>query len=156
MIGRSRTSKTYVSNDVLFTPPEIFELLGMTFDLDVCAPEGGLDWIPARKSYSEKDDGLTSEWYGTVWMNPPYSNVTPWMDKWLAHKNGFCLVPFSAAKWSVKLWDSEAMGVLMDQTSIKFITPQLTRQAIFMPVGLWAIGETNITALQMSALGRIR
>jgi hypothetical protein len=156
MIGRSRTSKTYVSNDVLFTPPEIFELLAIEFDLDVCAPTGGLDWIPAKKSIDETEDGLATEWKGKVWMNPPYSNVTPWMDKWLKHKNGFCLVPFSAAKWSVKLWDSEATGVLMDQTTIKFITPDLTRQAIFMPVGLWAIGETNITALKMSNLGRVR
>jgi hypothetical protein len=56
----------------------------------------------------------------------------------------------------VRVIDSEAKGVLMDQTTIKFITPDLTRQAIFMPVGLWAIGETNITALKMSNLGRIR
>jgi hypothetical protein len=156
VIGKSRTSKTYVKNDILFTPPEIFELLNIEFDLDVCAPVGGISWIPAKKSYSEIDDGLVSEWIGRVWMNPPYSNVTPWIDKWIMHNNGFCLVPFSAAKWSVKLWDSKAMGVLMDQTMMKFITPDLARQAIFMPVGLWAIGETNITTLKMSGLGVIR
>jgi hypothetical protein len=156
MIGRSRTSKTYVSNDILFTPPELFELLDIRFDMDVCSPTGGLDWIPTNRFIDESEDGLNVEWSGRVWMNPPYSNVTPWMDKWLSHKNGFCLVPFSAAKWSVKLWDSEAMGVLMDQTTMKFITPDLNRQAIFMPVGLWAIGESNVTALKMSGLGRIR
>jgi hypothetical protein len=156
VIGRSRTSKTYVKNDVLFTPPELFELLNVEFDLDVCAPTGGLPWIPAKRSIDETEDGLTSEWNGKVWMNPPYSGITPWMDKWLQHKNGFCLVPFSAAKWSVKLWDSEAKGVLMDQTQMKFVTPEYNRQAIFMPVGLWAIGETNITLLKMSGLGVIR
>jgi hypothetical protein len=132
-------------------------MLNVVFDVDVCAPTGGLHWIPAKRSIDELEDGLaTVKWSGLVWMNPPYSNPTPWIDKWLKHKNGFCLVPFSAAKWSVKLWDSEAKGVLMDQTTIKFITPDLTRQAIFMPVGLWAIGETNITALKMSNLGRVR
>ena len=55
MIGKSRTSKTYVKNDILFTPPEIFELLNIEFDLDVCAPVGGISWIPAKKSYSEID-----------------------------------------------------------------------------------------------------
>ena len=30
-----------------FTPPEIFDALGLTFDLDPCSPGAG-HWVPAR------------------------------------------------------------------------------------------------------------
>ena len=36
-----------------FTPPEIFEALGLEFDLDPCSPGPG-HWVPARKIYMIK------------------------------------------------------------------------------------------------------
>jgi hypothetical protein len=152
---KSRSSKSYSPNDVLFTPPEIFEALKVEFDLDVCAPTGGLPWIPAKRSIDEAEDGLSTEWSGRVWMNPPYSNPTPWINKWLAHNNGFALVPFSSANWFIKLWDSEAICWAVYR-SITFITNDGVRKGIFMPTGLWAIGETNITLLKNSGLGKLR
>ena len=41
-----------------YTPEYLFRKLGIVFDLDPTAPEGGLSWIPVRKFYSKKDDGL--------------------------------------------------------------------------------------------------
>lgn len=41
-----------------YTPEYLFRKLGIVFDLDPAAPEGGLSWIPVRKFYSKKDDGL--------------------------------------------------------------------------------------------------
>ena len=32
-----------------WTPPEIFKDLNIKFDLDVAAPIGGVEWIPATK-----------------------------------------------------------------------------------------------------------
>jgi len=154
-MARSRNSKSYSPNDALFTPPEIFEVLGVEFDLDVCAPTGGLPWIPAKRSIDEAEDGLATEWFGRVWMNPPYSNPTPWIDKWLAHKNGFALVPFSSGNWFIKLWDSEAICWAAHR-NIKFINVDGQRKCIFMPTALWAIGESNITALKASGLGKLR
>ena len=40
----------YVTSDDVYSPPHVFERLGLTFDLDVCAPKGGLPWIPAKRS----------------------------------------------------------------------------------------------------------
>lgn len=145
----------YSPNDQLYTPPNIFDALGVEFDMDVCSPTGGLPWIPAKRFIDEQEDGLATEWSGLVWMNPPYSNTTPWIDKWLAHKNGFCLVPFSRAKWFTRLWDSEAVGWYCGN-NVLFHRPDETKTQIFMPTGVWAIGETNITTLKMSGLGRIR
>jgi hypothetical protein len=77
-----------------YTPPSIFQGLGCTFDIDTCAPEGGLPWIPANKFLSKNDDGLVTAWgKGFVWTNPPYGKETPlWLKKMLEHNNGIALV----------------------------------------------------------------
>ena len=80
------------SND-WHTPEWIFEKLGIEFDIDVASPIEPVKWIPAKNFYTELDDGLTSEWTGRVWMNPPYSTHTgEWLKKFSEHKNGIALV----------------------------------------------------------------
>jgi hypothetical protein len=37
---RGRMNKDYKPNDEVYTPPYIFEALGLHFDLDVCGPVG--------------------------------------------------------------------------------------------------------------------
>jgi hypothetical protein len=54
-----------------FTPPEIFEALDLTFDLDPCSP-GPSHWVPARKIYTVEDDGLAQPWEGLTFVNPPF------------------------------------------------------------------------------------
>lgn len=76
-----------------FTPPWIFERLGLRFDLDPCAPAGGLPWIPAERFYSLPDDGLDLPWSGRVWCNPPYGKDTgKWLARLAAHGDGVALV----------------------------------------------------------------
>lgn len=76
-----------------YTPPWIFEGLGLTFDLDPCQPAAGIPWIPANKRYSLVDDGLVSPWDGKVWLNPPYGkHTTAWLKKMHEHRNGIALV----------------------------------------------------------------
>jgi len=69
-----------------YTPPWIFERLGLMFDLDPCQPVDGIPWIPASCRYSERDNGLTSPWFGKVWLNPPYGKHTgAWFHDYVAH-----------------------------------------------------------------------
>ena len=76
-----------------YTPPWVFEALGLSFDLDPCSPPGGLPWVPAVSHYSAADNGLIREWRGRVWLNPPYGDLT---SKFLArmheHRHGVALV----------------------------------------------------------------
>jgi len=81
-----------VSKDDWYTPPSLFEAMEVTFDIDVCAPPGGVPWIPAKTYFTENDDGLTQPWVGFVWCNPPYSNPSPWLDTMRKHGNGIILV----------------------------------------------------------------
>lgn len=76
-----------------WTPPHIFEALGLTFDLDPCAPAGGVPWVPAKRALSIEDDGLTADWSGRVWLNPPYGReAAQWVDRLIDHGNGIALV----------------------------------------------------------------
>lgn len=144
-----------MANDELYTPKFVFDALNVIFELDVCAPKGGPLHTPAIEYYDPEADGLKSPWFGRVWMNPPYSQPQPWIDKWIAHNNGFCLVPFSKSNWFGQLWESNAKAIRLP-TNTKFVDAQGKNQQIWMPVSLWAIGETNVTALEMSGLGKIR
>ena len=56
-----------------YTPPNIFETLNLEFDLDPASPENKPEYIPVKSWYSIKDNGLEKDWYGRVWLNPPYS-----------------------------------------------------------------------------------
>lgn len=53
-----------------YTPAWIFEKAGMQFDLDPCQPEVPIPWIPAKRTFSLKDNGLIQPWNGFVWLNP--------------------------------------------------------------------------------------
>ena len=76
-----------------YTPKHIFDSLGLVFDLDPCAPKGGLPWIPAKTSLCLEDNGLTTPWFGNVWLNPPYGRETKdWLQKMHHYRNGIALV----------------------------------------------------------------
>ena len=64
------------------TPPEVFaefdKRLG-PFTLDVAASAHNTK-VPSNY-YSIEDDGLSAPWEGSVWCNPPYSNIRPWVEK---------------------------------------------------------------------------
>lgn len=76
-----------------YTPPHVFEALGIQFDLDPAAPPGGVPWVPARRHYSLADDGLSRPWHGRIWLNPPYGRQTrAWLRRLADHGDGIALV----------------------------------------------------------------
>jgi hypothetical protein len=81
-----------LDSDAWYTPAWVFEGLGVTFDLDVASPDGGLPWLPAKAHYTVAADGLLQPWHGLVWCNPPYSAPTAWCRRWAQHPDGFLLI----------------------------------------------------------------
>jgi phage N-6-adenine-methyltransferase len=65
-------------NDEYATPPSVFRRFGSTCTLDVCATAGK---AMCAEYFSKEQDGLKQRWHGTVWMNPPYSDLYPWCAK---------------------------------------------------------------------------
>ena len=143
------------TSDDYYTPPFIFEQLGVQFDLDVAAPVGGVPWIPATNHYSIIDDGLSQDWFGMVWCNPPYSNVTPWAKKLIKHDDGIALVPMAKSGWFNLIWD-HASGALPLPANLKFVRSDQTSGSIMLPVMLFAFGEANRQVLINSGLGKVR
>ena len=47
------------------------EVLG-TIDLDPASNPQAQETVKAEKFFTEDDDGLSKEWDGNVWLNPPY------------------------------------------------------------------------------------
>ena len=73
------------------TPPDIFKPL-QPFDLDVCQPINP-PWLIAPEGFNKLDDGLSKDWYGFVWCNPPYGGQTHrWVSRMKNHNNGIALV----------------------------------------------------------------
>ncbi|MCK4830548.1 hypothetical protein KA005_83290, partial [bacterium] len=57
-------------------------LIGMQFDIDLCAEP---HTAKAANYFTEDDDSLSLDWnkftYTCAWLNPPYSDITPWAKK---------------------------------------------------------------------------
>ena len=75
-----------------YTPPELFDGLGLTFDLDPASPNPPVPWVPAPRHYWE--NGHLLPWDGRVWLNPPYGPAAvPFIERMIAHKWGLLLIP---------------------------------------------------------------
>jgi phage N-6-adenine-methyltransferase len=138
------------TSDDYWTPKWVFDALNVEFDLDVACPPDGPPYTPAKTWYTQETDGLASPWYGNVWMNPPYSNTSPWARKFINHRQGICLVPFAKSKWANELWN-DADAVLMMPSTFKF-----DQGSIFIQTMLAAYGKTNVLALTNAGLGKVR
>jgi hypothetical protein len=136
-----------LTSDDYYTPAWVFERMGIEFDLDVCAPPGGIPWIPAKRHYTQEDDGLVAPWEGRVWMNPPYSDATPWVRRFIDHDDGICLVPHAKSAWHVELWTSCDGAALVKPFAFVGGWP-------FLPVWFAAFGEECVDAI--GRLGAVR
>lgn len=109
--------------DMWETPQWLFDELkeDFNFDLDVCAtPENA----KCEKYFTKEDDGLSQEWEGVCWMNPPYGReIGKWVKK--AHDswkyNGATVVCLLPARTDTK-WFHE---YIYDRAFIRFIKGRL-------------------------------
>ena len=101
--------------DDWWTPIEIVNSLGK-FDLDPC---GNKNHNTAKVIYEQK--GLEQQWFGRVWMNPPYSENKAWVDKFVDHRNGVALMfARTDTRWCQKLL-AECDNVYFIKSRIYFL-----------------------------------
>ena len=143
-------------SDEHYTPKAIFDALDLLFDLDPCSPGQNMSHVPAKHCYTKQQDGLQQEWHGLVWMNPPYSNPKPWVEKFIQHGMGIALLPITRGKWWDDLW-LLAWGILPTAYNLKFERPdKLTSKPIVFRTALYAFGDVSYQALVNSNLGKVR
>lgn len=134
------------------TPRFILDALGR-FDLDPCAAPG---WTTADRMICLPDDGLTAEWQGRVWCNPPFGDQTaPWLTRMAEHGNGIALTfARTDTQWFADLVFAHASGVLFLTGRPHFHHPDGSRAKGNSggPICLIAYGNRNAGALAASEL----
>lgn len=80
VIIEDKKLKAHVSNNSgeneWYTPKcyiQSARLVMGSIDLDPASSEIANQTVNANLFYSQEEDGLSKEWFGNVWMNPPYS-----------------------------------------------------------------------------------
>lgn len=144
-----------MKNDEWLTPPEILRALG-DFDLDPCAP-AVRPWETAASHICLPYDGLSAEWYGRVWLNPPFGReAVKWLRRLAKHGNGVALIPartetkmFYECVWSM----SDAILFIKDRPHFHLVDGTRAPFNSGAPICLVAYGIANVAALQRSGLG---
>lgn len=142
------------TTDVWLTPPKLINSLG-EFDLDPCCPNN-LPWKTAKEFYSLENgqDGLKLPWVGRIWLNPPYSNWVPFIEKLKNHSNGIALI---FARTETKgffdhVWE-DADSIFFLKRRVKFVKADLSSGgSSTAPSVLIAYGKNNTKALENCSL----
>jgi hypothetical protein len=138
-----------IRTDEWLTPPELITQFG-EFDLDPCAPVKR-PWDTAKHHYTILDNGLAHEWFGRVWLNPPYGNaMSPFLKLMSKHANGLTLIFNRTDRNDVQEYClGKADSMYLVKQRIKFYTSSGTRARDDggAPSVLFAYGERNVQAL---------
>jgi phage N-6-adenine-methyltransferase len=91
------------------TPDEIFVPLDneFGFTLDVCAT---LENRKCEDYFDEEMDGLTQDWHGICWMNPPFGVQGKWVKKaYSESQNGATVVCLLPSRTNTNWWHDYCM-----------------------------------------------
>ena len=113
----------FSSDDMTWeTPQDTFDKLDTEFGftLDVCATEAT---AKCKKYYTPQIDGLSQEWKGICWMNPPYGRqISLWLEKaYTESLNGATVVCLIPARTDTRYWHNYCMKA----SEIRFIKGRL-------------------------------
>lgn len=124
--------KPHVTNnskdDEWYTPAKYIEaareVLG-SIDLDPASNDFANETVKASVYYTEERDGLEQEWFGNIWMNPPYSTalLSRFADKLISSNFSQAIVLVNNATetaWFEKMI-SKATAVVFHKGRIRFV-----------------------------------
>lgn len=140
-------------SNVWLTPPGIIEALG-PFDLDPCAVHPR-PWDTAAHHIAPPDDGLSADWHGRVWLNPPYTDVGKWVDKLADHGTGTAITfARTETRWFVETVWRRASAVMFLHGRLHFHLPDGSRARgnAGAPSALVAFGDLDVRRLAESGL----
>lgn len=141
------------------TPAALFDAIERAvgpFDLDPCAPDKP-GTVRAVRRYTAAEDGLSREWRGRVFMNPPYGRALPrWLAKATAEAEaGAEVVGLIPARTDTTAWHKHVAGqadVLMLRGRVAFGNG--AKAAPFpSAVILWGGGPKTLAGLRAALPG---
>jgi hypothetical protein len=98
--------RTIGASQVYITPRRILDPLG-PFDLDPCGNDPH-PWDCAKATFTEADNGLAKNWFGRVWLNPPFDTrtIAGWIERIRRHNTGVALVHArTETEWFRLIWN---------------------------------------------------
>lgn len=114
-------------NQTWATPQNVFDQLNeeFHFDLDVCA---SVHNAKCSNYFTEEQDGLKQDWAPyRCFMNPPFGNMGPWLQKaWDESQKGATVVCLIKVDTSTKWWHDwavKASEIRFWRKRIKFVPP---------------------------------
>lgn len=131
------------------TPKWIIDALGH-FDLDPCGYPGH---HTAERLICAPNDGLSQQWQGRIWLNPPYGkNTGKWLSKLAHHRNGIALVfARTDTKWLQPILYLHP--VFFIEGRIKFLKPDGSEATnAGAPSILIPFGKNNVDAILTSGI----
>jgi phage N-6-adenine-methyltransferase len=145
---------THSESDEWYTPPEIFDLLGLEFDLDVASPKDRTHCcVPAKRFLTIEDDALSQHWSKAdlIWMNPPFGKRNghlEWFNKLFLQGNGvgLCRAYTSAVWWHdiIRNWPV----VVFPRGKTRFINAQgVVGTSPSTGIALLGIGKRAVTKM---------
>lgn len=149
--------KSTGKTDEWYTPKDLLQAIGQVYDLDPCSPGRNKCNVTTLNVYTIWDNGLTQDWEGFVFMNPPFggrNSHIPWLVKFLKHGDGIAIVrAYTSAAWFHD-YAIKADAMLFPRGKTKFVRPDGTvGKAPGHGIVLLAMGERAKIALKTSGLG---
>jgi len=84
------------------TPKSLFNKLDLEFNFS-CDVAANIDNSLCDFHYDQYDNAIIQQWFDNNWCNPPYSDITPWVNKAIEqHGCGRTIVMLAPADTSVK------------------------------------------------------
>ena len=140
--------------DERWTPAWVFEALEGVVRPRPRVPGRWRGPRPAARKLTTLKDGLAHPWHGFVWLNPPFSQSTPWADRFRAHGAGLWLGPIANARWFVDL--ARGADRLYLCRDIAFVHPTHTGRRSSMPLAFVAYGARAAgTLARLAAADRV-
>lgn len=140
-----------------YTPVGLFLRLHLPkpawFDLDPAASPEGAPFVPARTLWRKADDGLSREWFGHVWLNPPYGRAgVAFIDRMIAHGDGLMLLASrtETAAYQRALAAADAVCLLRNRlwfTREDGKTGRSSFGSTLFAFGAWAAGILSVADL---------
>jgi phage N-6-adenine-methyltransferase len=150
-----------------YTPVEFIEAARTVMggiDTDPASNDTAQAFIQAGAYYTKETNGLAQPWGARVWLNPPYAEPLPWIEKLLAEfeagrtKQAILLVnTANSPQWSRLLWHSMFAVCLLDRR-VRFWRPDRAEaKGTAQDQMLWYIGyETDAFRYVFDSFGAIR